>query len=219
MLDALKNSEITRRLFAFNSTTLSILAVLIIIGLGGAIFLWNSRKTQFTTRVLVYGSLCIALSFVLSYIRLFRMPQGGSITPASMLPLILFAVMFGPIPGIVAGFAFGFLQYIQGGYVVHWVQVLLDYPIAFGMIGLAGLYRKNITISILLAALGRLVIHVISGVIFFASATPEGTPVLVYSLTYNGSFLLIEVLICSAIAIIPQVKNVTKHVQGYAKGI
>ncbi|MGI6141503.1 MAG: energy-coupled thiamine transporter ThiT, partial [Caldicoprobacterales bacterium] len=137
-------SEMFSKFAELTPATIAILCLLIIVGVGGAVFLRKSRETRFTTRMLVYASVSIALAFVLSYIRLARMPQGGSITPGSMLPIMLFAYIFGPIPGILTGIAYGFLQCIQDAYLVHWAQLLMDYPVAFGMLGLAGLYRKNL---------------------------------------------------------------------------
>jgi len=206
--------EMFEKLLEFTPATLSILAVLAIIGVGGLVFLKKSKQVKFTTRMIVYGSLCISLSFVLSFIRLGRLPQGGTITPASMLPMILFAVMFGPIPGIISGLAYGMLQYFQDGYVVHWAQFFLDYPLAFGLLGLAGLYRKNLVVSTFIGGFGRFMMHFLSGIIFFAEYAPEGTPVALYSLIYNGSFLGVDLLICAAIAILPQIKNITRYVQG-----
>jgi thiamine transporter len=100
----------------------------------------KGRKT-WTARTVAYGAMAIALSFVLSYIRVFRMPQGGSITPASMLPMMLFSAVFGIGPGVAAGLIYGVLQYLQGGDFLSVWQVIFDYLIAFAALGLAGLYR------------------------------------------------------------------------------
>ena len=197
------------KLLELNTTSLSILALLIILGGGGAIFLRKYKTVKFTTRMLVYGSLCISLSFILSYIRLYRLPQGGSVTPASMLPMVIYAVIFGPIPGIIAGVAYGLLQYIQASTVVHWAQILLDYPLAFGFLGLAGLYRKNLIIALTIGTLGRFLMHFLSGIIFFAHYAGD-TPVVLYSLIYNGSFLGADLLICIVITLMPQIQNLVK---------
>ena len=98
-----------------------------------------SRKT-WTAKSMAYAALSIALSFVLSYIKLFSMPNSGSVTLASMLPLMLFSAAYGVGPGLLAGAAYGLLQYVQGGWFVHPIQFLLDYPLAFALIGLAGVY-------------------------------------------------------------------------------
>ena len=98
-------------------------------------------RKAWTAQTVAYGAIAIALSFVLSYIRVFRMPQGGSITPASMLPLMLFSAAFGVGPGVAAGLIYGVLQYLQGGDFLSVWQVIFDYLIAFAALGLAGLYR------------------------------------------------------------------------------
>ena len=101
-------------------------------------------SSKLRTKQLVYGGMCIAISFVLSYIRLYKMPYGGSITLASMFPIILYSMIFGPVAGIIAGIAYGFLQLIQDAWVLNWAQLLFDYPLAFACLGLAGIAPKAI---------------------------------------------------------------------------
>ncbi|KAB3531162.1 energy-coupled thiamine transporter ThiT [Alkaliphilus serpentinus] len=177
------------------------------------IFIKKSKEVKITTQMMVYGSAAIALAFILSYVRLYRLPQGGTVTPASMLPMIIFSVMFGPIPGIIAGFAYGLLQYMQDGYVVHWAQFLLDYPIAFSLLGLAGLFRKNLLAATFIAGFGKFIMHFLSGIIFFSEYAPEGTPVAIYSLVYNGSFMLADILICAAIVLVPQINKMFNNLK------
>lgn len=95
--------------------------------------------------MLTEGALSIALSLLLWYLRIGAMPQGGSIS-LQMLPLFVFALRWGAIPGILVGLTYGVIHSLQDMYVVHWLQYLLDYPIAFGLIGLSGVV-KNIKIS------------------------------------------------------------------------
>lgn len=191
--------------------TLAIILVLSFIGL----FYLSKKNTSVSydssakTKKLVYGGICISIAFVLSYIRLFQLPQGGSITPASMFPLVLYSIVFGPVAGIIAGIAYGLLQLIQDMYAVNIVQLLLDYPLAFGCIGLAGLAPKHIKNTYLrvglattLGVFGRCVMHTISGVIFFADYAPEGVSPIVYSSVYNGTFLLVELIITLVLAFI-----------------
>ncbi|HPE39153.1 MAG TPA: energy-coupled thiamine transporter ThiT [Bacillota bacterium] len=160
------------------------------------------------------GGICLGLSFVLSQIHMFRMPQGGDITPASMLPILFFALCFGPAWGLGAAFIFSLLQLI-GGYFMHPVQVLLDYTIAYTLIGMAGFFaapkarrlaEKNplmrlhlvpfwkIVLAVLSAFVARFICSLLSGVIFFAEYA--GTQnVWIYSSVYNGSFLGAEAAI------------------------
>ncbi len=158
-----------QKFLEFKPITVIILATMVLLSIALIFRDRKQNKNSYYTKMIVYGSLCIALSFVLSYIRLYRFPQGGSITPASMLPIYIFAIMFGPTAGILAGFAFGMIQLIQDPYIIHWAQFFLDYPLSFGALGLAGLYRKNLGISCLIGGFGRFVMNFLSGVIFFGS--------------------------------------------------
>jgi thiamine transporter len=188
------------KLFDLRTVTIAIIVLLITIS---AVFfiLFKKGKLQFDTRVIVYAGLAISLAFVLSSIRIFRMPQGGSITPASMLPIFIFSFMFGPIPGMIAGALYGFLQLLQDAFAVHWAQVLLDYPLAFAAIGLAGFFKRNRIAGILTGSFVRFLFHFISGFIFFASYAPEGQNPVIYSLLYNGSFMTMETIITVILAI------------------
>lgn len=189
----------------------------LIIGLIFGAFLLTkiiSKKGKMSTKKLVYGSLCISIAFVLSYIRIFHMPQGGSITPASMLPIMFFAYMFGPVDGIIAGMAYGLLQYVQDAYAVHWIQLLFDYPLAFGALGLAGYFKNNLKLGLIVGSLGRFIFHVLSGVFFFADYAAEaGMAPIPYSAAYN-SFIVVELVICLVIVSIPQFSSALKRIKG-----
>lgn len=168
-----------------------------------------TRKT-WTAKALTYASACIALSFILSYIKLFEMPQGGSVTPASMLPIMLFAAVYGVGPGMLVGAVYGLLQYLQGGYFVHPVQFLLDYPLAFALIGLAGLYRVlpkswrswSLYAAMVLGAVGRAFSATLAGILYWETAPWA-------SLVYNGTYLIPDTIICILIAI-PVGKRIMK---------
>ena len=204
------------KLLTLKPLTIVILAFLSLISVA---LIFRERKQQSSSkhvRMIIYGSLCVALSFVLSYIRLYRFPQGGSITPASKLPLCVFAVMFGPAAGILAGFAFGMVKLVQDPYIIHWAQFLLDYPLSYGALGLAGLYRSNIGISCLIGGFGRFIMNFLSGVIFFGAYAPEGMNVIAYSLIANGIGIGADTLICVLVSLTPQIRNVIKQVEKMA---
>lgn len=184
--------------------TVAIVSVLFILSL----FLMVIRKRQdLSTKAIVYGGLSIALSFTLSFIKLYRMPQGGSITPASMLPLFVYSYIFGPAAGIIAGVAYGILQLIQEPYVVHWAQLLLDYPLAFGALGLAGFFKKSLPAGIIVGGLGRFFFHFVSGFVFFTSYAPKGMNPVWYSAVYNATYLGPDLIVCLIVALIPGVKK------------
>ncbi len=178
-------------------------------------------KKNWTVKMLVEGGLCIALSFVLGYIKLFSMPQGGSVTAGEMIPIIIFALRHGSLPGIVVGALYGFVQMLFGGSIFHPVQAILDYPVAFGVLGLAGLFSsefektKSVVPVIKGASLGivlRMIAHTLTGAIFFASYAPEGQNPWAYSIIYNASYLVVEFAI--TIVIIYLLRNViTKDLQ------
>ena len=154
------------------------------------------KAGKMDTRALTYGALCMAMSFVLSYIKLYSMPLGGSVTLASMLPLLWYSNQFGVRNGLIAGAAYGLLQLIQKPEIYHWVQVLLDYPLAFAALGLAGCV-KNLQLGSLIGVAGRWLCHILSGAIFFAEWVPEGwSNAWVYSAAYNGAYLLVELILC-----------------------
>lgn len=163
------------------------------------------------TRIMVLGALCIALSTVLNYIKLFEMPQGGSVS-LEMLPLLVFALTCGWKWGIGAGIVHGILQILLGGYFLSVPQILLDYPIAYGMVGLAGFFitpnTVNRVIGVLVGSLGRYVAAVLSGAVFFANYAPEGTSPWIYSMTYNGGYMSVNALICCVliVLIMPQLR-------------
>lgn len=143
------------------------------------------------TKVLVEGALCVALSVVLSHVKFFRMPQGGSIT-LEMAPLLYFSYNRGFKKGFLAGGISGVLQILTGGYIVHPVQALLDYPLAFAAMGVAGFFKGlkwDFALGAALASGLRLACHVLSGAVFFSHYAPAMQNPWVYSLVYNATFI------------------------------
>lgn len=164
------------------------------------------------------GGMAIALGTLLSIFTVIKMPQGGSLTIGSMLPLIFCALAFGPVWGVGTAIVYGVLQFIIAPYAAHWASIFLDYPIAFGMLGLSGFFAApyarrleesnilrrigllslpRIVLAVVVAMGGRLFAHVLSGVIFFAYYAPEGQNVWLYSLGYNGTYMVPEMVITS----------------------
>ena len=156
----------------------------------------------FDTQALVYGAMCVSLAFVLSYLRFFRMPQGGSITPASMLPIIAYAYWYGAGKGAIVGLAYAVLQMIQDAYFVHPAQILLDYILAFGLLSLAGLFRRNLLVGTVVACIARFICHFVSGAIFFGEYAAPGQSVWAYSLGSQAGYLLPDFAICILAAVL-----------------
>ena len=124
----------------FSSVALYIFAVaLLIISVFCAFVFARKDKKGFDSRSIATAGMCVALSFALSYIKLFEMPQGGSVTLFSMLPIMLFSYIYGMKKGLLVGVIYGLLQAVQDPYIIHPAQFLLDYPMAFALTGFAGI--------------------------------------------------------------------------------
>lgn len=151
------------------------------------------------TWMLAEAGIVIALFLILKQVRVFEMPMGGSITAGSMVPLLVFAFRWGGVKGIFACAVAGILDFILGAkYSFHPVSLLFDYPIAYGMLGLAGFFGKKVAGMLsgtVIGIFGRFLCHVLSGVVVFASYAPEGQSPLLYSILYNGAYLLPECII------------------------
>jgi thiamine transporter len=174
----------------------------------------GGREVNKNTKMLVEAGVMIALAYVLSLVKIWQMPNGGSITAGSMIPIIIFAFRWGGVQGIFVGMVYGVIQFLLGPkWSFHIVSILFDYVVAFGCLGIAGFFSKDNKVSALfgvfLGIFGRLVCHVISGVIVWGSYAPEGTNPWVYSIVYNGSYLLPE-LIVSAVIIVFLLKPLKK---------
>ncbi|MCB2298794.1 energy-coupled thiamine transporter ThiT [Clostridium tagluense] len=174
------------------------------------------RKIKFTTHVITLVGLSIALTTVLQFITILKLPQGGSVTAGSMVPIVLISLFYGPEVGFLTGFLFGIINFLMTPVALHPVQVLFDYPLPFMAIGIVGYFRySNINgklMGVILAMLARFACHFISGVVFFGSYAPKGTSVYLYSFLYNGSYMGLEtILTCVIIAILP-LKRLSKIV-------
>ena len=167
----------------------------------------KGKKIVWTTQMLSVGAMCMALTVVLSRIRLFTMPNGGSVTPASMLPLILFAYIYGVGPGLLLGALYGILDYMFGGWFLNALQFIFDYPLAFAMLGLAGLFRNTpnkkagLVLGTFVGSLGRYIAAVLAGVFFWADGR-TGLEAWTYSFAYNVSYMAIECVLCIVIAVL-----------------
>ena len=132
--------------------------------------------SKITTKQIVFSAMAIALATVISVaIKLPSLPNGGSTTLFSMLIVCLIGYWYGPKVSLIAAIAYGILQFIVGPYVVHPLQVLLDYPLAFGALGLSGFFsgsKNGLMKGFLVGATGRFIVHCISGVIFYTNRLP-----------------------------------------------
>ncbi len=171
----------------------------------------SSQKKKMTTRQIVFCAAALALAFVASYIKLFTMPWGGSVTLCSMLFIVLIANWYGVQTGILCGLAYGILQFLQGPYVLSFFQVCCDYILAFAALGIAGFFAKKehgLLKGYLVAVIARGAFHSLGGYLYWMDYMPENFPQSlkwIYPIAYNYSFLLVEALITGIIISIPAV--------------
>lgn len=187
------------------------------------------------TRIIVEGAVMAALATVLSFVRVYKLPWGGSITLLSMLPIVLFSIKWGVKYGLGVSLVFSLIQFIQGvtdglfgwGLSVGMLVacILLDYILAYSVLGFAGAFRKlgvkGWIAGTVFALLLRFLCHFLSGVIIWKSvgALWDGFTTdnfWVYSLLYNGSYMLPEIVFTTAGAVIllklPQIKKLVEPV-------
>ncbi len=172
---------------------------------------------------LVFSSMAIALSLVTSYIKLWDMPMGGSVTLMSMFFVTLIGYWYGLKWGITTAVAYGILQLVIDPYIISLPQLFLDYIFAFGVLGLSGLFKntKNgLYIGYIASVFLRFVFSFISGVVYFgAGAVDFGLSVPLYSILYNGSYILPELVLTLIIMALPPVKSVLERIESMARTI
>ena len=167
-------------------------------------------SSTIAVKKLVFSAMAIALATVTSYIKLFDLPMGGSVTLFSMLFITLIGYWYGPRAGIVTGVAYGILQFLLDPYFFSIPQILVDYPLAFGALGLSGFFRNRkygLMTGYIAGVAGRYLFAILSGVIFFASYAPEEMNPFIYSALYNGSYLGAEAVITLLILALPPVSK------------
>ncbi|GGF12739.1 thiamine transporter ThiT [Halobacillus andaensis] len=173
----------------------------------------RNKRVLFLVEAAIFSALAILLD-VLPFLSFKLWAQGGSISFA-MVPVFIMAFRWGVSGGVVTGLLLGFYQILVGAYIVTPVQTILDYIVAFGVIGLAGVFAKPvweaaaarhykrlvtwIVIGAFVGSLFRFIGHFIAGIAFYGTMAPEGTPVWLYSLTYNGGYMLPTFILCSIV--------------------
>ena len=170
-----------------------------------------SEKKRMGTKQLVFCAMAMALAFITSYIKIFNMPWGGSVTLCSMLFIVLVGNWYGPKTGVLVGLVYGILQFIQEPYVLSFFQVCCDYILAFAALGVAGFFAKSkngLIKGYIAAVIARGAFHALGGYLYWMDYMPENFPKAlssVYPILYNYSYLLAEGVITVIIICIPAV--------------
>ena len=208
-----------------NNVLFIVLSALLVVVIALLSLLFDRKKGEYTTKQLSYAGVCLALSYALSFVKFFSLPLGGSITLVSMLPIMIYAYIFGTKRGVLVGVIYGLLQCLQNPQIYQPLQVLLDYPIAFGALGLAGIFKGckllkgkailELILGMTVACLFRYFSHVLSGYfVFYSWALWEGQELL-YSFAYNA-FVLVDLAID---VVVGGMIFASKSVKNYVDGI
>lgn len=201
--------------------TALVILMLALVLLGCALF---GGKRKFSAKQLAFSAIAIALAMITSMLKLFHLPMGGSITVFSMLFIVLIGYWYGLGGGLTAAVAYGILQLVCDPYIISVPQLLLDYVFAFGALGLAGIFSKSkngLVKGYLVGVLGRYFFAFLSGFIFFgmyaeaytSNATLNG---IIYSLLYNGAYIIPEAVITIILIAIPPVNKALTRVKQQA---
>jgi len=171
----------------------------------------NNTKTRENLRALVESAVLIAVGFTLSYYRIFELPQGGSVTPLSMLPILMIGLRHSFKWGVGGGVIYACLQMLQSfwpppsGTVAAYVSVvMLDYVLAFGVLGISAIFRGKRYGLVYAAALCvslRFLCHFISGIVIWSTYWRDPGAWL-FSLTYNGSYMGVELVFTTVISVL-----------------
>ncbi len=157
----------------------------------------NETIKRLGTKEIALSGLLLAIAFICSNIKITQMPMGGSITMISLIFISLIGYLFGAKVGLISALGYGFLQLAFGGYVMHPIQMIFDYPLAFMCLGFSGLFRnkKNgLRNGYILGCLCKYLCHVFTGVVFFSETGASFFSSLTYSLAYNA-YVLPEVIL------------------------
>lgn len=176
----------------------------------------KKEKKKIGTKQLVVCAMAVALAMVTSMLKIYSFPFGGSVTLFSMLFICFVGYLYGPATGMLTGAAYGVLQLLIEPYIYFPLQVLVDYPLAFGALGLSGCFSKSkhgLVKGYLCGVLARYVFAVISGWLFFGEYAWDGWAALPYSLVYNGCYIFAEAALTVLVLSIPAVSKAMKKVK------
>lgn len=201
--------------------TVIILIVLLIVC--SVLFLQKKERSAYlATKQLVFSGVAMALATVTSEIKFARLPFGGSVTLFSMLFIVLIGYWYGAAAGLMTGFAYGLLQFVLDPVFYTPIQLLIDYPLAFGALGLSGFFcnrKHGLIIGYVVGVFVRYACSFLSGVLFFSAYASDQSPIgiIVYSLGYNATYIVPEVVVTLILLAIPAVSDAMKRVRTLAR--
>jgi thiamine transporter len=187
--------------------TIGLLVIIALLFIG--ILALSGVKKKLSAKQLAFSAVAMTMAVITSIFTVYEFPFGGSITLFRMFFICFIGYLYGTKVGIITGVAYGILDFILKPYAVTLIQPLLDYPIAFGCLGLAGVFSKSksgLAKGYLLGVVGRYICHVLTGIVYFHEYA-GGKNVVIYSLTYNASYIVPEAILTIVILLIPSVRQ------------
>ena len=175
-----------------------------------------SKSNHFYVRRLAFCGVALALGTVTSLIKVFEFPFGGSVTLLSMLFICLIGYFYGPTTGICTAIGFGVLQLLLEPIIYYPMQVVLDYFLAFGCLGLSGFFRKRkhgLLIGYIVSITGRWVFTSLSGYLFWSEYAWDGWNAIAYTRVYNGIYIYAEGIVTIILLAVPPVANAINRVR------
>lgn len=179
----------------------------------------GGEKKRLSARQLAFCSMSVALATVTAFIKVFSFPTGGSITLFSMFFICFIGYLYGARIGILSAVAYGILQLIIEPKIYFPMQILIDYVLAFGALGISGFFSKKkwgLIAGYLAGIFGRFVFSTISGVVFFGEYAWEGWNPVAYSLVYNAIYIFAEGAITVLLLLVPTVQAQLQRVKNMA---
>ena len=190
---------------------ISVGTIIVLVGILFLICIKNKNE-GFNTKKMAFAGICLASSFALSFVK-FKFIPSGSITVASLVPIMLYAYFFGTVSGLLVGLIHGLLQFIESAWLYNATTFLLDYPIAFASVAMMGVARKlfnkelpALTVGVLLTYLCRFTAYLISGFIYFGGGIVETSiphsSMFVYSFIYQISYVGPDMIIALVVTVL-----------------
>lgn len=219
MFDLFINTADTGDMTLTTAGTIALWVLFAILVLSATYLTSKGKKTTLQTKQIVFCGVGLALAIVTSYIQVYSFPFGGSVTLMSMLFICFIGFLYGPKTSIPVAIAYGILQLILKPYIYHPIQVIFDYPLAFGALGLSGFFYKSkygLIKGYILGVIGRWIFASVSGYVFFAEYAWDGWNPIAYTLAYNGAYIFTEALVTLLLLLLPVVYIAFAHVKKMA---
>lgn len=177
----------------------------------------KDNNSKLNAKHIAFAAMALALVVATSMIKVIKLPMGGSVTLFSMLFIVLIGYWYGIKTGLAAALAYGVLQLLLDPYILNIPQVLLDYILGFGALGLSGIFsnsKHGLIKGYIVGVIGRFICSFLSGWIFFAVYTPEFfNSAILYSIVYNGSYIGLEAAVTLVVISLPPVNKALAYVK------